>query len=223
MIRILVVEDDLELNQAVCKHLNHNQYEAVGCINPKEAIDYFFEDRYDLIICDIMMPMMDGFEFTELVRGQDKEIPILFMTAKDDFSSKKRGYTLAIDDYLVKPIDLNELLLHIEALLRRAKIINQKKLRVNHLVLDEEEMSAYLDDQLIALTLREFQILFKLLSYPRKTFTRTQLLEEFNGYDNESGLRTVDVHITNLRSKLASCQDIRIETVRGMGYKVVIL
>lgn len=223
MIHILVVEDDKDLNQAVCRHLNARGYQTTGVLKAMDAFDQMYASHVDLIISDIMMPGMDGFEFAETVREQDKNIPILFMTARDDFTSKERGYHLGIDDYLVKPIDLNELVLHVEALLRRANIAAEKKLVVGNLVLDEDEMSATVDGEPVTLTLREFQILFKLLSYPKRTFTRSQLLDEFSGIESESGLRTVDVHITNLRSKLSGCTGFQIVTVRGLGYKAVIL
>ena len=223
MIHILVVEDDKDLNQAVCRHLNARGYQTTGVLKAMDAFDQMYTSHVDLIISDIMMPGMDGFEFAETVREQDKNIPILFMTARDDFTSKERGYHLGIDDYLVKPIDLNELVLHVEALLRRANIAAEKKLVVGNLVLDEDEMSATVDGEPVTLTLREFQILFKLLSYPKRTFTRSQLLDEFSGIESESGLRTVDVHITNLRAKLSGCTGFQIVTVRGLGYKAVIL
>lgn len=223
MIHILVVEDDKDLKQAVCRHLTARGYQAAGVLNAADAFDQLCANHIDLIISDIMMPGMDGFEFAETVRKQDKNIPILFMTARDDFTSKERGYHLGIDDYLVKPVDLNELVLHVEALLRRANIAAEKKLAVGNLILDEDEMSAAVDGEPVALTLREFQILFKLLSYPKRTFTRSQLMEEFSGIESESGLRTVDVHITNLRSKLSGCTGFQIVTVRGLGYKAVIL
>ncbi|MFA9378298.1 MAG: response regulator transcription factor [Lachnotalea sp.] len=221
MIHILVVEDDKDLNQSVCKHLSNHQYHATGCLNVTEAYDSLYAEQYDLIISDIMMPGIDGYEFAQTVRQQNQNIPILFMTARDDFSSKQKGYRLGIDDYMVKPIDLEELILHIEALLRRANIAIQKKLIIGNLILDEDEVIATVDQVPIELTLREFQILFKLLSYPKRTFTRSQLLDEFNGL--ESGLRTVDVHITNLRSKFACCDSFKIVTVRGLGYKAVTL
>lgn len=223
MIHILLVEDDRDLNQAVCRHLNARGYQTTGVLKAADAFDQMYANHVDLIISDIMMPGMDGFEFAETVRQQDNNIPILLMTARDDFTSKERGYHLGIDDYLVKPIDLNELVLHVEALLRRANIAAKKKLVVGNLVLDEDEMSATVDGEPVTLTLREFQILFKLLSYPKRTFTRSQLLDEFSGIESESGLRTVDVHITNLRAKLSSCTGFQIVTVRGLGYKAVIL
>lgn len=222
MIHILIVEDDKDLNEAICRHLNNRNYQTTGVLRASDAFDQMYTSHIDLIISDIMMPGMDGFAFAEAVRNQDKNIPILFMTARDDFSSKERGYRLGIDDYLVKPIDLNELVLHVEALLRRANIAMEKKLIVGDLVLDEDEMSATVEGKPVMLTLREFQILFKLLSYPKRTFTRSQLLDEFSGIESESGLRTVDVHITNLRSKLSGCKGFQIVTVRGLGYKAVI-
>ena len=214
MIHILVVEDDRDLNEAVCRHLSSRNYQATGVLQASDAFDQLYASHIDLIISDIMMPEMDGFAFAEAVRSQDKNIPILFMTARDDFSSKERGYRLGIDDYLVKPIDLNELVLHVEALLRRANIAAEKKLTVGELVLDEDEMSASVGGKPVMLTLREFQILFKLLSYPKRTFTRSQLLDEFSGIESESGLRSVDVHITNLRAKLSDCAGFQIVTVR---------
>ena len=223
MINIRVVEDDRDLNQTVCRHLITRKYNAVSALNAAEAFDQLYAHPVDLIISDIMMPGMDGFDFAKAVRQQDKNIPILFMTAREDFTSKERGYHLGIDDYLVKPIDLNELVLHVEALIRRANIAAEKKLTVGNLVMNEDEMSAEIDGEPVILTLREFQILFKLLSYPKRTFTRSQLLDEFSGIERESGLRTVDVHITNLRSKLAKCTGFQIVTVRGLGYKAVIL
>ncbi|MDE5867344.1 MAG: response regulator transcription factor [Anaeroplasmataceae bacterium] len=223
MIKILVVEDDENLNLSVCKHLAVHGYMVKGCLDAVNAIDILFSEKYDLIISDIMMPKMDGFEFARNIREVDKNIPILFMTARDDYSSKEKGFKIGIDDYLVKPIDLDELLLRITALLRRAKIATSKKLVVGNLILDEDAVSAEVDGQPIVLTLREFQIIYKLLSYPNKTFTRGQLLDEFSGYESESGLRSVDVHITNLRQKFENCTGFKINTIRGLGYKAVLL
>lgn len=221
MIKILVVEDDEKLNYIVCSFLNDNGYQAISCGSAFEAFDQIEQEPVDMIITDIMMPGMDGFEFSAEVRRQDKRIPILFMTAKDDITSKQKGYHIGIDDYLVKPIDTDELILHVAALLRRASIANEKKLVIGSLVLNEEETTAYLDGSELTLTVREFNILFKLLSYPKRTFTRTQLMDEFWGYDSESNPRTVDVSITKLRDKLTNCKDIEILTVRGLGYKAV--
>lgn len=222
MIKILVVEDDENLNHAVCRHLSKNGYRTISCSGAPQALDLMASEKYDLIISDIMMPEMDGFEFATAIREPDKNIPILFMTARDDFASKEKGYRIGIDDYMTKPVDLDELLLRIKALLRRAKIAEDKKLVVGNLVLDEDEVSATVDGEPVTLTLREFQIIYKLLSYPKKTFTRGQLLDEFGGFETESGLRSVDVHITNLRQKFAKCNGFEIITVRGLGYKAVL-
>ena len=222
MFKLLVVEDDRELNRTVCTFLNQNGYEAVGCLCADEAYDRMYETVFDLIISDIMMPNTDGFEFAETIRSVNNEIPILFMTARVDFASKQRGYRMGIDDYMVKPIDLNELLLRIGALLRRAKIVSVRKLEIGRFVMDFDEHTAYLDDREIPMTTREFSILYKLLSYPKKTFTRTQLMDEFWDSDTASGPRTVDVYMTKLRSKLSECTDFEIVTVHGLGYKAVI-
>ncbi|EDK32614.1 response regulator transcription factor [Clostridium kluyveri] len=222
MINILVVEDDIKINHIVCAYLNDNGYHAIGCKTAMEAFDKMMDNIIGIIISDIMMPEMDGYEFAKTVRKQNKNIPILFMTARDDISSKKKGFNIGIDDYMVKPIELDELLMRIEALLRRANIASERKLAVGSLTLNADENMAYLNGEEVPLTVREFEILFKLLSYPKRTFTRTQLMDEFWGIESESTPRTVDVSITKLRSKLAECKDIEIVTVRSLGYKVVI-
>lgn len=222
MFKILVVEDDRALNKSVCSFLSTKGYEATGCCNADDAYDALYENIYDLIISDIMMPVVDGFEFAQTVRELNKDIPIIFMTAKDDFTSKQKGYRLGIDDYITKPVDLEELLLRIGALLRRAKIASSRILAVGSFKMDMDEHTAYLDDEEISLTTREFNLLYKFLSYPKKTFTRTQLMDEFWSADTDSGTRTVDVYITKLRSKLSDCKDFEIVTVHGLGYKAVI-
>ena len=223
MFKILVVEDDKELNRTVCAYLNQNGYNAVGCRSADEAYDEFYGGEiFDMIISDIMMPGTDGYEFAKTIRTQNPDIPILFMTAKDDFSSKQRGFLAGVDDYMVKPVDLGELLLRIGALLRRAKIATSHHLEVGSLVLDADEHTEYIDGKEISLTVREFNLIYKLLSYPKKTFTRSQLMEEFWDGDSSSGLRTVDVYMTKLRSKFAECRDFEIVTVHGLGYKAVL-
>ena len=223
MFRILVVEDDKELNRAVCNFLGQNGYEATGCRNANEAYDAMYGGTlFDMIISDIMMPGIDGFAFAQTIREQNQEIPILFMTARDGFSAKQKGFKAGIDDYMTKPIDLDELLLHIGALLRRAKIVNSRKLEVGKLLLDADERTAYLDGEEISLTVREFNLIYKLLSYPKKTFTRSQLMDEFWEGDTTSGLRTVDVYMTKLRNKFFKCEDFEIVTVHGLGYKAVL-
>ena len=222
MFKILVVEDDRELNKTVCSFLNHNGYEATGCLNANEAYDALYDAVFDLIVSDIMMPGIDGFEFARTVRELNKEIPILFMTARDDIASKQRGFRIGVDDYMVKPIDLDELFLRIGALLRRAKIAASRKIEIGSFTMDADEHTAYLGEEEISLTNREFSILYKLLSYPKKTFTRTQLMDEFWDADTETAPRAVDVYMTKLRSKLADCEDFEIKTVHGLGYKAVI-
>ncbi len=222
MFKILVLEDEKELNQTVCDFLNQSGYQAIGCLDANQAYDVLYEQVVDLIVSDIMMPGTDGFEFARNVRDTNKEIPILFMTARDDIASKQRGFRIGVDDYMVKPIDLDELFLRIGALLRRAKITASRKLQVGSFRMDADEHTAYLGDEEINLTNREFSILYKLLSYPRKTFTRTQLMDEFWGTDTETAPRAVDVYMTKLRSKLAECEDFELKTVHGLGYKAVI-
>lgn len=222
MFKILVVEDDKELNHSVCSFLNQSGYEATGCLGAEEAFDAMYEAVFDLIISDIMMSDIDGFEFVKSVRELNEDIPILFMTARDDFTAKQRGYRVGVDDYMVKPIDLDELFLRIGALLRRAKIASSRKLEVGAFVMDADEHTAYWQGEEIALTNREFSLLYKLLSYPKKTFTRSQLMDEFWDADTASGPRTVDVYMTKLRGKLADCDSFEIVTVHGLGYKAVL-
>lgn len=223
MFKILVVEDDRDLNHAVCNFLGQNGYEAIGCLSANEAYDAMYGGTlFDMIVSDIMMPGVDGFEFAQTIRELNQEIPILFMTARDDFSAKQRGFKAGIDDYMVKPIDLDELLLHIGALLRRARIASSRRLEVGKLLLDADERTAYLDGEEISLTVREFNLIYKLLSYPKKTFSRAQLMDEFWGIDSETSLRAVDVYITKLRDKFSVCNGFEIKTVRGLGYKAVL-
>ena len=217
MFKILVVEDDKELNKTVCSFLNHAGYEAVGCLNAIDAYDELGEKIFDLIISDIMMPGVDGFEFAKNVRELNEDIPIMFITARDDIVSKQRGFRIGVDDYMVKPIDLEEMFLRIGALLRRAKIAASKKLEIGKFVMDADEHTAYYDDEEILLTNREFSILYKLLSYPKKTFTRTQLIDEFWDADTETAPRAVDVYMTKLRQKLSECDSFEIVTVHGLG------
>ena len=222
MIHILVVEDDAKLNQTVCTYLDDSGFQAKGCLNAKEAYDEMYNSLYDIIISDIMMPEVDGFEFAENVRRVNKHIPILFMSAKDDLPSKQKGFQLGIDDYMVKPIDLDELLLRVRALLRRANIETERKLVVGNLELDADGLTAEIDGEEVPVTTREFKILYKLLSYPKKTFSRAQLMDEFWGIESDTGLRAVDVYITKLRDKFSACPAFEIKTVRGLGYKAVL-
>lgn len=222
MIHILVVDDDAKLNQLVCTYLADCGFQTKGCLSADAAYDELYNSLYDLIISDIMMPGTDGFEFARTVRQVNRQIPILFMSARDDLPAKQKGFQLGIDDYMVKPIELDELLLRVRALLRRANIEMERKIVAGNLTLDADATSAEVDGEEIPVTTREFNILYKLLSYPKKTFSRAQLMDEFWGVDSETSLRAVDVYVTKLRDKFSGCDGFEIKTVRGLGYKAVL-
>lgn len=222
MIRILVVDDDPKLNQSVCTYLNDSGFEAKGCLGAQSAYDALYGNLYDLIISDIMMPGTDGFEFASTVRGLNKTIPILFMSARDDMGAKQKGFDLGIDDYMVKPVNFSELLMRVRALLRRANIEASRALTVGDLTLNADAFTAVRGGAEITVTTREFNIIFKLLSYPNHTFSRSQLMDEFWGVESDTSLRAVDVYITKLRDKFSDCEGFSIATVRGLGYKAVL-
>lgn len=222
MLRLLIVEDDKDLNRTVCSYLSKNGYNCVGVTNVEDAYKAMDDNIFDMYISDIMLPDISGYEFAKAVRATDQETPILFITARDDFTSKQMGYGAGIDDYMVKPIDLGELVLRIEALMRRAGIVSSKKLVIGDFEMNMDERVARLSGQDVVLTAREFNILYKFLSYPKKTFTRSQLMDEFWSSDTTSSPRTVDVYIAKLREKLTECKDFEIATVHGLGYKVII-
>lgn len=222
MSKILLAEDDLSLGRLVCATLRAEGYEVTSCADGNAAADEFGKDKYDLVITDIMMPKLDGFALAELIRSADEHVPILFMTARDDKPSKQLGFKLGIDDYITKPFDMDIFVLKIKAVLRRSAITKTNQIEVGNLVLNADEHTAYVDGQELALTVREFNILFKLLSYPKKTFTRAQLMQEFWDYDSSSTSRTVDVYMVKLREKTADCTGFEIVTVHGLGYKAVI-
>ena len=218
MVHVLVVEDDIRLNQIVCASLRSAGYDVRGCTNAVEAFDLLHADGADIIISDIMMPGIDGFEFVADVRSVNKHIPILLMTALDDMSAKRKGFGAGIDDYMVKPIDVDELLLRIEALLRRARIEAEKRLTVGSTVLDAEERSVYVAGQEIALTVREFDLLYKLAQNEHIVLSRDKLLETVWGYRYCGDARTVDTHIKSLREHIGPYRKL-IQTVWGVGYK----
>lgn len=222
MFKILVIDDNEALCRSVCTFLGQNGYEAIGALSANEAYDAMYENVFDLIVSDVMMPGVDGFELAAEVRSTNATVPILFMTALDDLASKQRGYRIGIDDYMVKPIDLGELLLRISALLRRAGIASSRRIELTGFVMDADEHTAEVEGCEVPLTAREFNILYKLLSYPKKTFSRTQLMDEFWDADTESSPRTVDVYMTKLRQKFSDCAAFEIQTVHGLGYKAVI-
>lgn len=222
MFKILIVEDDKDLCHSICSYLNVNGYEATGVYNVPGAYDAISSAMFDMIISDIMLPGTDGFDFVKTVRSTNAEIPIIFITARDDFYSKQKGFTAGIDDYIVKPFDLPELLLRIRAILRRSKISSSRKLNVGSLTMDMDGRTAKLNGCEVPLTAREFNILYKLLSYPNRTFTRSQLMDEFWELNTTSGPRTVDVYVAKLREHFTDCKDFDIITVHGLGYKAVL-
>ncbi len=222
MIKIFVVEDDVDLNRFVSSSLRNAGYDVVSCFDGVEALQKMDEGKCDLLLTDIMMPRMNGFELAESVRISDKTTPIIFMTAKDDKTSKMLGYNIGIDEYVTKPFDIDILLMTIKAILRRAKIETEKEITVGNFSMNVEERTALLDGEEISLTVREFDILFKMLSYPKKTFTRSALMAEFWDYDSSTTSRTVDVYMAKLREKTAACNAFEIATVHGLGYKVVL-
>lgn len=222
MFHILVVEDDQALNKLICRVLAKNGYEVYAAFDGEEALNKLDQTYIDLIITDLMMPKLDGYDLTKELREGGYQLPILVVTARDTFPDKLRGFKLGIDDYMVKPIDVNELLLRVEALLRRAKIIFEKKLEFEHVCLDYINLTVTVDGESQILPQKEFQLLYKLLSFPNHTFTRQQIMDELWGYDSETDVRTVDVHINRLRDRFRDVSYFQIETVRGLGYKGMI-
>lgn len=220
--KILVVEDDQDLNRIITKSLRDRGYDVTSAVDGLDALEKTEGVKFDMILTDIMMPKMDGFELAESIRAVDREIPIVFMTAKDDKPSKMLGYSIGVDDYIVKPFDIDILIMKIGTILRRAKIEAERELEIGNFRINSEERSASINGEEINLTVREFDILFKLLSYPRKTFTRSVLMEEFWDYDSSATSRTVDVYMVKLREKTAAADGFEIQTVHGLGYKLVL-
>ena len=223
MFKILLVDDDRDFSKAVIAYLGRSGYEMDYASTADEAYDKIYAQVYDLILSDIMMPGTDGFQFASHIRAINRNIPLLFISALDDISSKHKGFQLGIDDYMVKPIELDELLMRIKAILRRSGIAQSKRLVIGDTVLDREERSAYVSGVEISLTQREFDIVFKLLSYPKKIFSRQALMDEFWDSETTSSTRTVDVYVTKLRDKFSLSKDFEIQTVHGLGYKAVLL
>lgn len=219
---ILVAEDDKALNGLVCSYLSDNGYSVISCEDGKQALKAFNEQSPDMVISDIMMPNMDGYELARAIREKNKGVPILFMTALDDKPSKQFSYKIGIDDYVVKPFDIDLLMLRVGALLRRANIERSRELVAGNLRMNADEHMAYVDGEELPLTVREFDLLFKLLSYPRRTFSRVQLMDEFWDYESNATSRSVDVYMSKLRDKTAGCNGFEIQTVHGLGYKVVL-
>ncbi|MGF7048417.1 DNA-binding response OmpR family regulator [Paenibacillus sp. DS2015] len=222
MLNILVVEDDNKLRQLFCTVLTRNGYHALAAEDGQDALAILDKEYVDLIISDIMMPHMDGYELTRTLRETNYNLPILIVTAKESFTDKQRGFLVGIDDYMVKPIDVNEMVLRVGALLRRAKIINERKIECGTTLLDYDSLTVFLQhEDSIILPQKEFYLLYKLISYPNKIFTKHQLMDEIWGMDSESDEHTVVVHINRLRERFKACTDFEIITVRGLGYKAV--
>lgn len=221
MFNILVVEDDAKLNKLYSTVLTRSGYRVHSAYDGHEALDILDEQYIDLIITDIMMQVMDGYELTESLREADYNMPIMMITAKEQFADKEKGYRVGTDDYMVKPIDVNEMVLRVNALLKRAQIINDKEIVIGNTTLDYDSLTAISDGNKLLLPQKEFNLLYKLVSYPNKIFTRQQLMDEIWGMETDSDERTVDVHINRLREKFKDCKDFQIVTVRGLGYKVV--
>ena len=221
MFKILIAEDDIELRHLFSHILTKNGYFTVGVSNGQEALDAMDKDYYDLIISDIMMPIINGYEFVRILRGTGNNTPVMMITAKDAFDDMREGFVSGTDDYMVKPININEMVLRVNALLRRAQMINDRKLIFGKTILELDSLSVYTENENFILPQKEFMLLYKMASYPGKIFTRHQLMDEIWGYENESDTHTVDVHIARLRDKFKSSTDFKIVTMRGVGYKVV--
>lgn len=222
MNNILVIEDDSELAYLFKSVLEHANYEVTVAFNGEEALDHLEKVYFDLIITDLMMPRMDGYELIEALRDTGSEVPILVITAKDAFEDKKMGFRMGIDDYMVKPIDVNEMVLRVEAILRRAKIANSRLLTIGETTLNQDNFSVLFKEEITALPQKEFLLLHKLLSYPDKIFTRQQLMDQIWGLDTSTDERTIDVHIKRLRDRFNNNPDFAITTIRGLGYKAEI-
>lgn len=222
MFNVLVVEDDDKLNKLFCSVLNHHGYRALPAVDGAEALDILDKEIVDLIISDIMMPNVDGYELIKSLRDANYNMPVLIITAKGSFEDKEKGFNSGTDDYMVKPVDMNEMILRVNALLRRSKIAAEKKIICGETVLDHDAFTITFNGNEILLPQKEFNLLYKLISYSNKIFTRQQLMDEIWGMETETDERTVDVHINRLRDKIKDCRDIEIVTIRGLGYKALL-
>lgn len=222
MVNILLAEDDKDLNLLTSTYLKKAGFNVVAVYNGLDALNKFYEEKFDLVLSDIMMPLCDGFELAKDIRSYDKVIPIIFLSARDDKPTKQMGYRIGVDDYITKPFDLDELVLKINAICRRLNINQIQEIVVGNLRMNNEERIAVVDDEELNLSVREFNILYHLLQNPKKTFTRGKLMEDFWDYDSSATSRTVDVYMAKLRDKTKNCNGFSIETVHGLGYKVVL-
>lgn len=222
MFKILVVEDNKNLRKLMTTYLKNNSYEVLEAEDGEMALDVIDTQHIDLIITDIMMPRLDGYELTKELREANYTMPILAVTAKESIDDKREGFLSGVDDYMVKPVDMDEMVLRVGVLLRRANIVNQKQLIIKNVRLSYDEYTLTKGKEVLQLPLKEFQLLYKLLSFPNKIFTRQDLMDEIWGLESESDIRTVDVHIKRLREKLGNIDEFEIITIRGIGYKAII-
>ncbi len=220
MFKILIAEDDSELRQLFSHVLIKNGYSVTGVDNGQRALAAMDTSYYDLIISDIMMPVMDGYELVKTIRASGNNTPVLMITARDAFDDMREGFVSGTDDYMVKPVNVNELLLRVGALLRRAQIINERRLVVGETVMECDSLTVTANGQSMVLPQKEFMLLYKMASYPGRIFTRQQLMDDIWGYESETNTHTVDVHIGRLRDRFKDNRDFRIVTMRGLGYKV---
>ena len=220
MFKILIAEDDSELRQLFSHVLIKNGYSVTGVDNGQRALAAMDTSYYDLIISDIMMPVMDGYELVKTIRAAGNNTPVLMITARDAFDDMREGFVSGTDDYMVKPVNVNELLLRVGALLRRAQIINERRLVVGDTVMECDSLTVTANGQSMVLPQKEFMLLYKMASYPGRIFTRQQLMDDIWGYESETNTHTVDVHIGRLRDRFKDNHDFRIVTMRGLGYKV---
>ncbi|MFR1739401.1 MAG: response regulator transcription factor [Clostridia bacterium] len=222
MFNILVVEDDKNLRKLITTYLQRNKYNTYEATNGEEALNVLDQSYIDLIVSDIMMPKMDGYELIKSLREAKYDVPILIITAKSEIEDKKEGFLLGADDYMVKPIDIEEMLLRIQVLLRRSKSASEKKIQIGDLLLNYNQLSVIKKDKVYNLAQKEFYLLYKLLSTPNTIFTRQELIEEVWGLESDSDYRTVDVHIKRIREKMKDVDEFEIITIRGIGYKAII-
>ena len=221
MMKILIAEDDRELRQLFTHVLTKHGYTVTGVSNGQQALDAMETDYFDLIITDIMMPVMDGYELVRQLREVGNTTPVLMITAKDAFDDMRMGFQFGVDDYMVKPININEMVLRVRALLRRAQMINDRRQTIGETVLECDSLTVIVNGESTVLPQKEFMLLYKMAAYPGKIFTRQQLMDEIWGYDSESDTHTVDVHIGRLRERFRDNKDFKIVTIRGLGYKVM--
>ena len=222
MPKILVVEDDNDLNNLIQTVLEGKGHDVFAARNGKEALDILDITHIDLIISDIMMPRMDGIRLLTDIREANMKMPVLLITAKGSYDDKNKGFSSGADDYMVKPIDIKELILRVNALLRRSKIANERQLRIANITLDADNLTVTRDGNIYVLSPKEFYLLFKLLSYPGRVFTRFEIMSEVWGYDSESDEKTINVHISKLRTRFEGWTEFEISTVRGLGYKAIV-